>query len=445
VFNINGMDLALRGDKVHEILDMLDACCREALGRGFFPYGSDETRVPPGSQHQAPPGAAAGAASLALDEDTAVYQTNSKKIFKNFLHMFPMLPRPPIPETAARAEKGFIATPKSQRDLFAKERAEEERLEHEISRAAAEAQLERNQRHIEQGRENMKMYQKANKTGEDGSDGSDAEEGTATRRQSALARKRKNNRSVFGDASSTEEIRMQLQQDRISSLACGVSRKTSTKFGDYVIPAAPTRVGGAVKLVTSNDKKRSLRRPVILESRGMEAVLERAAVRISLAAEPAAEAAPAPASPVRAGAAAKPSMTISFGSANAQASESTLLGWSNDRLQSALLEQSTNAVMQFHQRTEETQGLWHQSAELLEGNTPDAPDTEDTPPWSAPERTEVEQGQSEPDAPQLARPSKDPYLHGVSFYLRKKKRGVAPSGTESVARHAQEAEEQEGE
>ena len=143
------------------------------------------------------------------------------------------------------------------------------------ARAAAEAQLERNQRHIEQGRENMKMYQKANKTGEDGSDGSDAEEGTATRRQSALARKRKNNRSVFGDASSTEEIRMQLQQDRISSLACGVSRKTSTKFGDYVIPAAPTRVGGAVKLVTSNDKKRSLRRPVILESRGMEAVLER--------------------------------------------------------------------------------------------------------------------------------------------------------------------------
>ena len=47
VLNVNGMDVALRGDKVHEILDMIDACCREALGRGYFPYGSDEASVAP--------------------------------------------------------------------------------------------------------------------------------------------------------------------------------------------------------------------------------------------------------------------------------------------------------------------------------------------------------------------------------------------------------------
>jgi hypothetical protein len=203
-----------------------------------------------------------------------------------------------------------------------------------------------------------------------------------------------------------------------------------------------------VKLVTSNDKKRSLRRPVILESRGMEAVLERAAVRISLAAEPAAEAAQPSASPVRAGAGGKPSMAISFGSPVAQqASESTLLGWSNDRLQSALLEQSTTAVMQFHQRTEEAQGLWHRSEELLEENTPEAPDTDDFPPWAQqPERAGEEKGEVDADGAQLTRTSKDPYLHGVSYYLRRKKRLVAPSGTESVARHAQEeVDGQEGE
>jgi hypothetical protein len=446
VFNVNGMDIALEGEKVHEILDTVDACCREALGRGYFPYGSDASCVtleaPTLAAHGPVAHAGRDATEAPMDEDSVIHLTNSKRIFKTFLHTFPMLPRPPIPDVAARAAAGYIPTPKSQRDLFAKERAEEERAEHEISRAAAEAQLERNQRQIQQGRENMKKYQKADKTAEEGegSDASDAEEGTATRRQSALARnKRKNNRSVFGEFNTTEELRAQLQQERISSLACGVSLRTNSKFCDFKIPVPPTRVGGTVKLVTSNDKKRTLRRPVILESQGLREAFERPAVRSSLAAEPAAQPPTAPTAGTIGGKAKKGSFTASFAEPVEQASEATLLAWSNDRLQSALLEQFTAVSMRFHQHTEHTQAQWHRSAELLQPRTA-AVAGADSPlsPSGLEEREpqEEQEGRFSLDADALAaQTGRDPYLHGVSYYLKRRKR----AGAASVAIAAQSA------
>jgi hypothetical protein len=312
-----------------------------------------------------------------------------------------------------------------------------------MTRAAAEAQLERNQRHIEQGRHDMKKYQKsaANKAGEDGegSDGSENEE-TTTAKQSA--RKRKVNRSVFGDANTTAEIRMQMLQERISAVACGVSRKTSAKFGELPIPAAPMRVGGVVKLITTQDKKRALRKPVIAESRGMQEALARPLVGISLVVDvqpqpsysAAATAAAVAVSPVKSKRG-KEGGSVVFAAPPPPTSENTLLVWSHDRLQSTILEQSTAVSMGFQHRVDALQQARLHSAELVQkaarSETLSLAPTEngdDLTNYSGEERLSLNQLQLNQPSPLLdvdalsTGVGKDPYLHGLSHYLKKKPR-----------------------
>lgn len=466
VLSINGLEIGLQGEKVHEILDMVDACCREALGRGFFPYGSEAATVTHNTQSASQ---ANSGASTAGEHDSDVQLLDSKKLLRTFLHTFPMMPRPPIPETASRAVDGYIAPPKSQRDVFAKERAEEERQEHEMARAAAEAQLMRNQRHIEQGRDDMKKYQKTAGKAEEGenSDLSDSEEGAlgGFRRHSQLARKKKNNRSVFGGHDSTEEIRQQMLQDRISSVACGVTKKTSTRFGELPIPAVPTRVAGVVKLTTSNDKKRALRRPVILESRGLREALERPLVRVSLAAEDLSAPPLAALPPIvsksalstkgkstTAGGQAVPGITVGFSPAAVE-SDSVLLARGNDRLQSAILEHSASVVMQFQHRAEAVQQQRLYCADLITSNTmanirydQRAPQEQYQQRLQEDSAGDDQQDQAG-DAPGTAGAEnagevkqKDPYLYGISHYLKKKKRSNATPVDDYIAATQQQQE-----
>ncbi len=114
VLSISGKEIALKGPKVHEILDMIDACCREALGRGFFPYGSDAAAVTIVSQSLGMNGANGGAninssGNVSAAEDGNAQLHDSKKLMRSFLHTFPMLPRPPIPESAHLATTGALS------------------------------------------------------------------------------------------------------------------------------------------------------------------------------------------------------------------------------------------------------------------------------------------------------------------------------------------------
>ena len=111
VLSISGKEIALRGPKVHEILDMIDSCTREALGRGFFPYGSDASTVTLVSQTLGMGSTGGGSGSNSntstsseLDGQATLH--DAKRLMKSFLHTFPMLPRPPIPETAQLATTG---------------------------------------------------------------------------------------------------------------------------------------------------------------------------------------------------------------------------------------------------------------------------------------------------------------------------------------------------
>jgi hypothetical protein len=305
VLRINGIDVTLQGDKVHEILDTIDACCRESLGRGIFPHGSDaavetmqltpHTLLGPATSAATSGGASAASAVAMVTDEGSVQLIDAKKVFRTYLHSYPMLPRPPIAETAEWAKRGVILAPKSQRDVFAKERAEEERLEQEMQRMAAEVQLQRQQRHIEQGRDDMQKYQKKKAKaggedgegdGEEGSDASDNDEavGAVVGHGGMVLKKKKahTSRSVFGATETSEDIRLQMLQERVSAVVCGVSSKPTSRFKQFAIPVAPTRVAGTIKLVTSYDKKRSVRRPVVLESRGLAELLELPPVTLTL-------------------------------------------------------------------------------------------------------------------------------------------------------------------
>lgn len=280
----------------------------------------------------------------------------------------------------------------------------------------------------------MRKYQKnaSNKDGDgEGSDGSDAEEGVSAAAGSrASARKRKINRSVFGDINTTAEIRMQILQERISSVACGVSRKTSARFGELAIPAAPMRMGGVVKLITTQDKKRALRKPVIAESRGLKEALDRPLVSLSLSVE-----APAPApvvAPVTTPGKNKKSKenNVAF-VAPPPASESTLLSWSHDRLQTAILEQSAAVAMAFQHRVESLQAARLESADLVQAHTVQSElsfEPSDEVESDLEDDLSLSQLQISPSGKarvvQAASNGngRDPYLHGISHYMKKKPR-----------------------
>ncbi len=130
VLSISGKEIALKGSKVHEILDMVDSCTREALGRGFFPFGSDAATVTLVSQtlgmstanstnntgntshynsHSSVGGIFGGVLTSTGNSnelDGQVQLHDAKKLIMSFLHTFPMLPRPPIPDTAQLATVG---------------------------------------------------------------------------------------------------------------------------------------------------------------------------------------------------------------------------------------------------------------------------------------------------------------------------------------------------
>jgi len=114
VLSISGKEIALRGPKVHEILDMIDSCTREALGRGFFPYGSDASTVTLVSQTLGMGSTGGGGSgsnsntSTSSELDGQATLHDAKRLMKSFLHTFPMLPRPPIPETAQLATTGEL-------------------------------------------------------------------------------------------------------------------------------------------------------------------------------------------------------------------------------------------------------------------------------------------------------------------------------------------------
>ena len=450
------MEIALQGSKVHEILDILDSHLREALGKGYFPHGShSDNMTEPNLQNN---NNNTSSSTNTNDIENTIILNNSKILFKYYLNNYSILPRPPVPDGQISISHNFINIPKNKRELYTKEKLNEEKLEKERNHDEIIKLNEKNQKNIEYNRANMKKFQINNQNNiDDNSDNSDNDDiynnntGTLTKRQSfLLAKKRKKNNSVFHNNNSnyninnsTEEIKLQIEKDRLNSIICGITNKNSLKFQNFNIPISPIRTGGIVKLVTSNDKKRCYNKPFILESEGLKNILIIPTIRSSLNINNIIENnsinpvismnSNKKPSLVQGKQHKNPSLRTSFSSpiTTAYTTESTLLEWSGDRLQSTILEHSTTVAMEFHNRIETQRLHTQQSVVLLQP----LPSHEQHDEYSS--KNNIDEGNVQDEdnekinadatggSGNSSSSTADPYLYGISHYLPKKKRYVS--------------------
>lgn len=131
-------------------------------------------------------------------------------------------------------------------------------MEAELAKLAQEAQLEKSQSLVTQGREAVRQRRGGAAGGgalshEDDDEEDDeeveaeAEAGGADEEvQRGGAARRRKHRSVFARGRAPEEVRQGVQRHRLSSVACGVSSRDSVFRSKYPLPALPMRVRGEV-------------------------------------------------------------------------------------------------------------------------------------------------------------------------------------------------------
>jgi hypothetical protein len=226
VFDINGMTIAVKISRPSDLVRHIETCTLEALGRGDFPHGLE------------------GGIDLVELGTHLVPQSDPREAWKAFLRDLPILPTPPVPVTLLRGDV-YVEAPKSRREIMAEERAEEERLEREQARLAAEAQIEKRQRLIEQGRK---------KISED-NDSDDENDPHASRRKSrkrlGSRRGTRNARGSYGGAVGGLLSQAEALQARIEAATCGVPEVHQMYLAhstQRLVPHLPAKVGGIVKM-----------------------------------------------------------------------------------------------------------------------------------------------------------------------------------------------------
>eukprot|EP01033_Poteriospumella_lacustris_P012069 gene12069-8623_t len=246
-----------------DVLFLLSALSREALAFGRFPGGSAETFE---TFTEAPGAVLALRQAQAWDQRFAArFQSR----LQDFLNTYAALPVPPASSAGGdasgaqvvglrRAEAALTAPP-SRRDLAALERDEEERLQRELAKLALEAQLEKSQQLLAEGRE--AVHRKRDHSGGAG----DAEDNERDDDDAAAAgdapadapggTARRKHRSVFNrHHRGTEDLGGLIVRDRVASMVCGVSPKDSATFSErFAAPLLPTRVGGVVRHAPHGD------------------------------------------------------------------------------------------------------------------------------------------------------------------------------------------------
>ena len=159
-----------------------------------------------------------------------------------------------MPPVLCRAPN-FFYPPRSSREILAEERMKEELLEEAVAKLAAEAQAEKNQMKLEEGRQAVHKFDK-----EYGSDNSDDEKhkdkhesrGTSNRRMTR--RRDQNNRMTMG-VNAEQVLKLQ-----ITASVCGVPSKKSRI--EHTAPEPPQKSGGRLKM-DAYDRARIEDTPVI--------------------------------------------------------------------------------------------------------------------------------------------------------------------------------------
>ena len=182
----------------HDIQTLFEAFSLEILARGSFPHGLE------------------GGNDILDVGESFQSASDSKVVIQRFLRNYPMLPTPPSPYSLDRASI-YFDPPKSRRAILAEERAEEERIELEQARLAAESHAAKNLAHLEHGKQTLQKFMTEDDDDDDELDGvvaptdPNGKKGKKSRRRTGLSTMKE----------SSENIRNAM----ITSAVCGVSSR----------------------------------------------------------------------------------------------------------------------------------------------------------------------------------------------------------------------------
>lgn len=194
-----------------EIQTLVEAFSLEMLSRGSFPHGLE-----------------GGNDILDLGE-SYILASDSKAVMQRFLRNYPMLPTPPPPCSLERAPT-YFDPPKSRRAILAEERAEEERIELEQARLAAESHAAKNLAHLEHGKQTLQKFMTED-------DDDDDEGDVAAVNTDVPGKKSKKSRRRTGVA--TTESAENIRNNMITAAVCGVSNRPP--LISLTIPPPPVR------------------------------------------------------------------------------------------------------------------------------------------------------------------------------------------------------------
>lgn len=270
--NVNGLKLLFEHDPsrhssanngLGDALSLIAEHSREALARGHFPCGSAQRFE---DFVDASGGAAIQGEGSAWEQEQI---RRGHRALQAYLCHYSLLPVPPaVSERSLRRAFDTFAAPPSRREIMAQERNEEERMEQELAKLALEAQLEKAQQLLTEGREAVHRKRGVTTAGSAGQKGTSGEEedeeedeedeeDDEPQNDNAHARKKKSarrkNRSVFTRHRGAEEVGLQIQRDRVTSMVCGVAPKESVFKERYIVPPQPTRQHDMVRFTSPDD------------------------------------------------------------------------------------------------------------------------------------------------------------------------------------------------
>ena len=213
---INELQIKLISTSIDDLTNILDGLCLELLAKGVYRHGLE------------------GGFDILDKEDTFVSSTDSSAVFQRFQVLFSCLPTPPSPTQLIRAQS-YVEPPKSRRAILAEARAEEERIELEQARLAAQAASDRNQAHIEKGRQALTTMM------EDDDEDDDDDEDGATKKPGRVKKQRRRISLLGKGRQHVNPLQMRMQM--VENAVCGVSSRPSA-LPDVIVPPIPERRTG---------------------------------------------------------------------------------------------------------------------------------------------------------------------------------------------------------
>merc|ERR1712000_248073 len=123
------MDIPLITTSAADLESLVSAFTLELLSRGSFPHGTE------------------GGNDILDIGESFISASDTKVVMKRFTKNYPMFPTPPAPLHLEKADS-YFDPPKSRRAILAEERAEEERVELEAARQAAELHAAKTMAHV---------------------------------------------------------------------------------------------------------------------------------------------------------------------------------------------------------------------------------------------------------------------------------------------------------